>query len=59
MYRIQKRKFASNILEKKCIVDKKEKWIVFLAPLEEKKKGDLECIKLLNFYNNQKPTNDE
>ncbi len=51
MYRIQKRKASSNVLEKKYVVDGKDKWVVFIAPLESKEKGDLECEILLNFYN--------
>lgn len=50
MYRIQKRKFSSNILEKKYIVDGKEKWVAFIAPLENKEKGDIECQKMFDFY---------
>ncbi len=49
MYRIQKRKASSNVLEKKYIIEGKEKWVVFIAPLESKEKGDLECDRLLNF----------
>ena len=51
MYRIQTRKFSSNILEKKYIIDGKEKWVVFITPLENKVKGDIECERLFNFYN--------
>ena len=51
MYRIQKRKFSSNVLEKKYIIEGKEKWVVFIAPLENKEKGDVECEQLFNFYN--------
>ncbi len=51
MYRIQKRKFSSNVLEKKYIVDGKENWVVFIVPAENKEKGDIECERLFNFYN--------
>jgi hypothetical protein len=51
MYRIQKRKYSSNVLEKKYIIDGKENWVVFIAPLENKEKGDIECERLFNFYN--------
>lgn len=55
MYRIQKREFSSNVLEKKHTIKGKEKWVVFIAPLEEKKKGDDECERLLDFYSHLKP----
>lgn len=51
MYRIQNRKFSSNVLEKKYIIDGKEKWVVFIAPCENKEKADIECEKLLKIYN--------
>lgn len=42
-YRIQYRKYSSNIIEKK--VD--DKWIPFIAPLVKKTEGDLICNTLL------------
>jgi len=49
-YRIQKRLYSSNILEKKI----KDKWVEFIAPLENKEKGDIECERLLKIYTNFK-----
>ena len=45
MFRIQERKYASNIIEKaiKKEGSKEITWIPYLAPLENKKKGDKVC----------------
>jgi hypothetical protein len=51
MYRIQKRKFSSNILEKKYVENDKETWRPFIAPLCNKKEGDIQCLILLKHYN--------
>lgn len=51
MYRIQKREFSSNIIEKK--VQGKDKWIPFLAPLIRKVEGDKVVEKILKQLNNE------
>ena len=51
-YRLQIRKYSSNIIEKKIISDGgKETWIPYIAPLVNKKLGDIEAKRLLHFLN--------
>lgn len=52
-YRIQRRKYSSNVLEKKIMDGNKERWVVFIAPTQKKSLGDIECDRLFNFYMNE------
>ena len=54
-YRIQKRKYSSNVIEKLIIENGKEKWKVHLCPTERKSVGDVVCEELLEFLNYEKP----
>ena len=47
-YRIQKRKYSSNVIEK---LDDKSKWIVFLCPTVRKSEGDIFVDELLLHLN--------
>jgi hypothetical protein len=47
-YRIQERKYSSNIIEKKV---GKDKWTPYLAPLVKKEEGDELVLKLIEVLN--------
>lgn len=47
MYRIRKRLYSSNIIEKGVEEDDEIKWFPFIAPLVNKKEGDELCEKLI------------
>ena len=47
LYRIQKREYSSNIIEKGVEEDNKIKWYPYIAPLCSKKEGDIICEKIL------------
>ncbi|MDC7248565.1 MAG: hypothetical protein PQJ49_01440 [Sphaerochaetaceae bacterium] len=53
-YRLQERKFSSNIIEKRIVTEEgKERWIPFVAPLVKKTDGDVVCNEILEFLNNK------
>ena len=57
-YRIQKREFSSNIIEKRTVTEKgKEKWIPFIAPLCRKDEGDELTKILIDFANSNNKLN--
>ena len=49
-YRIQKREYSSNIIEKGVEEDNKIKWYPYIAPLCNKKEGDVVCEQIMKFY---------
>ena len=51
-YRIQKRKYSSNVIER-LVIDKngKSKWKVHLCPTEKKSIGDVAVEEILVFLN--------
>jgi len=49
-FRIQQRKFSSNVLEKSHLINGKLTWTIFIAPLATKLKGDIACEELFKFY---------
>jgi len=53
LYRLQKRKYSSNVIEKNIGTEQKPKWIVILCPTEKKEVGDKLAEKILNFLNKQ------
>lgn len=51
-FRIQKRKGASNIVEKRIVTEEgKEKWIPYIAPLCRKEEGDIIAELILKYFN--------
>lgn len=46
-YRIKKRLFSSNIVERGILKDDTIVWTPFIAPLVHKREGDVICDKLL------------
>ena len=50
-YRIQKRKYSSNVLERRLKTDNnKASWEVFVCPTVNKKEGDVVCNELLGVF---------
>lgn len=47
-YRIQKRRFSSNVIEQRITTDGKEHWKIIIVPSGPKELGDRYCEKLLN-----------
>ena len=50
-YRIQKRKYSSNVIEKGEIINGKLKWSVHICPTRKKVEGDIVCERLVNYLN--------
>jgi|TARA_R110000782_G_scaffold67179_1_gene135824 hypothetical protein len=54
-FRLQLRKFSTNIIEKKIVNEEgKESWTPYLSPLVTKTEGDELCDKILLFLNSSK-----
>lgn len=49
MYRIQQRKYSSNIIEKNI----NDNWVPYIAPVCNKKHGDIICNNMINLLNNK------
>ena len=50
-YRIKRRKYSSNVIEKLEVRNGKEKWKVYICPCTNKEEGDKIAEKLLLFLN--------
>ncbi len=54
MYRVQKRKYSSDVIEKQITINNKSKWIVYLCPTVKKIDGDKIAAKLVNLLNSDR-----
>ena len=48
-FRIQERKYSSNIIEIRVVNEGRERWIPYVAPLCKKKDGDVVADQILKY----------
>lgn len=50
MYRICKRLYSSNVIEKNIPINGKDNWVIFVCPTVKKELGDDVCEELFNYF---------